>query len=135
MPTYPFLSDEWIEEARKIRDEYRGRLQPLPAKVRMNMVVTEVPFGGGSVDASLDTTAGEPGLELGHLDNPDVTVTLDYPTTRAILVEQNPEAAMQAFMSGRIKVQGDITKLLAVQQVAPDASALEMAGRIKAITA
>ena len=135
MPTYPFLSDEWIDEARKIREEYRGRLQPLPAKVRMNQVITEVPFGDGSVDASLDTTSGELELELGHLDKPDVTITVDYPTARAIFVEQNPEAAMQAFMSGRIKVQGDITKLLAMQQVAPDPLALEVAGRVKAITA
>lgn len=135
MPTYPFLSDEWIEEVRSIREEYRGRLQPLPAKVRMNMVITEVPFGSGPLDVSLDTTSGELDFELAHLSAPDVTITTDYATARALFVEQNPETAMQAFMSGRVKVQGDITKLLAMQQqVAPDPLALEVAKRIKEVT-
>ena len=25
MPSYPFLSDEWLDEARKIRGEYEGK--------------------------------------------------------------------------------------------------------------
>ena len=25
MAQYPFLSDEWVDEARKIREEYEGR--------------------------------------------------------------------------------------------------------------
>ena len=32
----------------------------------------------------------------------------------------NPQAGMQAFMAGKIKVQGDMTKLMAMQQGAPD---------------
>jgi len=27
---YAFLSDEWIEQAHKIRHEYRGRMAPIP---------------------------------------------------------------------------------------------------------
>ena len=52
------------------------------------------------------------------------------------LVEQDGQAAMQAFMGGRIKVQGDMTKLLVLQGQlgTPDPVALEVAGRIKAIT-
>ena len=53
---YPFLSDEWIDEARKIRDESPGRAPPVPVPMRMNLVVTEVPFGDGELDAHLDTT-------------------------------------------------------------------------------
>ena len=30
---YPFLSDEWIEEARDIRAEYRGKTPPIPYPV------------------------------------------------------------------------------------------------------
>jgi putative sterol carrier protein len=42
---------------------------------------------------------------------------------------------MQAFMAGKIKVEGDMTKLMAMQQSAPDATSLELAGKIKEITA
>ena len=37
---YPFLSDEWLEEARKIRAEYAGKSPAIPHVVRMNLVVT-----------------------------------------------------------------------------------------------
>ena len=38
---------------------------------------------------------------------------------------------MQAFMAGKIKVQGDMTKLMAMQQGAPDPKAAEIAERIQ----
>ena len=65
----------------------------------------------------------------------EVTVTVDYPTAKAIFVEQNPQAGMQAFMAGKIKVQGDMTKLMAMQQGTPDPAAAEIAAKIKEITA
>jgi len=42
---------------------------------------------------------------------------------------------MQAFMAGKIKVQGDMTKLMAMQQTAPDPGAVELAQKIKDMTA
>jgi hypothetical protein len=135
--THPFLSPEWIDEARRINDEYRGRTAPVPAEVRVNLVVTDVPFDTGSLDAHVDTSSGELEIETGHIDAADLTLTLDYATARSILVEQDPQAAMSAFMGGRIKVQGDMTKLLVLQgqMGAADPVALEVAGRIRAITA
>ena len=66
--------------------------------------------------------------------NPDLTVTLDYETAKAIIVDQNPQAGMQAFMAGKIKVQGDMTKLMAMQSGAPDPTQQKIAERIKEIT-
>ncbi|MBW3646126.1 MAG: SCP2 sterol-binding domain-containing protein, partial [Actinobacteria bacterium] len=112
MPTYPFLSDEWIEAAREIREQHRDAPQPPVEPIRMNQVVTDVPFGGGVVKSHIDTTSGTMDMELGHLDEPEVTLTLDYATARDIFVNQDRDAAMQAFMAGKIKVQGDMAKLL-----------------------
>jgi putative sterol carrier protein len=131
---YQFLSDEWMAEARKIREEYRGRTTPPAHAIRMNQVITEVPFGDGIVNAHMDTSAGDVEMDIGHLDTAEVTVTLDYDTARAIFVDQNPQAGMQAFMAGKIKVQGDMTKLMAIQAGTPDPTAAEIANRIKAIT-
>jgi hypothetical protein len=136
---YAFLSDEWVEEARRIRAEYAGRTPAPPVAVRMNQVVKGVPFGSGILEAHLDTTAGDLDLETGHLEAPDLTITVDYDTARAILIEGDAQAAMQAFLSGRIKVDGDITKLLALQSSgvvgAVDPASIEMARRIQGITA
>ena len=134
MAKHPFLSQEWMDEARKVREEYKGRTPPIAHQVRMNQVITEVPFGEGTLQSHMDTSSGELVMEEGHLDEVDLTVTLDYETAKAIFVEGNPQAGMQAFMAGKVKVQGDMTKLMAMQQTAPDATAAEIQERIKAIT-
>jgi hypothetical protein len=137
MATYPFLSDEWIEEARRIREEFEGKAPAVPHAVRMNLVITDVPFGDGPVDAHMDTTDGVLELDVGHLDAADLKVTVDYVTAKAILVEGNPQAGMQAFMAGKIRVEGDMAKLMALQTspagASPDAAALGQ--RLKEITA
>ncbi|HET9732435.1 MAG TPA: SCP2 sterol-binding domain-containing protein [Acidimicrobiales bacterium] len=134
MAKYPFLSDEWMTEARKLREEYKGSAPAGPHKVRMNQTITAVPFGEGTIKAHMDTTAGDMEMDLGHVDGADVHITLDYATAKAIFVEGNPQAGMQAFMAGKIKVEGDMTKLMAMGQSSPDPKQLELAGKIKEIT-
>jgi putative sterol carrier protein len=131
---YKFLSDEWVAEAKKVREEFAGKGSPPAHAVRMNQIITDVPFGDGTVNAHIDTSGGEMEMELGHLDNADLTVTLDYDTAKAILIDQNPQAGMQAFMAGKIKVQGDMTKLMAMQSGPVDPVAAEVAAKIKEIT-
>ncbi|HTJ75971.1 MAG TPA: SCP2 sterol-binding domain-containing protein [Acidimicrobiales bacterium] len=141
MPTYPFLSDEWITEARKIRAEVPASPaddEPAANAVRMNQVITDVPFGSGNLDAHLDTSSGTLEMETGHLEHPDVTVTLDYETAKAIFVDGTLEAGMKAFMDGKVRVQGDMAKLIAaLQQLSPpDPAAVDQAQRrIREITA
>ena len=132
-----FLSDEWMEKAKVIREEFEGQGSPPAHQVRMNMVITDCPDGIGSdgnVDAKMDTSGGQLEMDKGHLENPDLTVTVDYETAKAIFVQQDPQAGMQAFMAGKIKVQGDMTKLMAMQAGAPDAVAQELGAKIKEIT-
>jgi SCP-2 sterol transfer family len=136
---YPFLSDEWVAAARQLRAEYADRASPVGVTVRMNQIVRNVPFGEGTIHAHLDTSSGLLDIDLGHLNVPDVTITVDYDVARSLLVDHDPAAAMQAFMSGRIKVDGDIAKLLGSQGggvfgPAGDPVAAEMAQRLLDIT-
>ena len=134
MAQYPFLSDEWVDEARKIRQEYDGTAGTMTHEMRMNLVITDVPFGDGTIDAHLDTTEGHLKLETGHIDPADLKVTLDYTTAKAILVEGNPQAGMQAFMAGKVKVEGDMAKLMMLQGAPPDEHAQEVAKRLREMT-
>jgi hypothetical protein len=134
MATYQFLSDDWLTEARAIRAEYDGKAATIDHSIRMNLVIGEVPFGPGTVEAHVDTSSGELVLDTGHIEPVDLVVSLDYDVAKAILVEGNPQAGMQAFMAGKIKVEGDIAKLLALQSMTPDPSAVEIASRIMAMT-
>ncbi len=118
--SFAFLSDEWITAAREIRTRHESAATALTLEAKINLLITEVPFGGGTIHSYMEATNGRLDLELGALDSPDCTVTTDYATARALLVDQDPAAAMQAFMSGRIKVQGDMMKLMAMQTSVPD---------------
>ncbi|HTN99870.1 MAG TPA: SCP2 sterol-binding domain-containing protein [Microthrixaceae bacterium] len=134
MPKYKFLSEEWVEAAKKIRDEATADGAAPAHQLRMNQIITDVPFGDGTVDAHMDTSDGTVKMDLGHLENPELTVTLDYETAKAILVDGNPQAGMQAFMAGKIKVDGDMMKLMAMQSSVADPSAAEVAAAIKEMT-
>jgi putative sterol carrier protein len=131
---HPFLSDEWLQEAQAIREKYAGEGMSIGHQVKMNQVITGAPFGDGDIELSMDTTSGHVVLEKGHLDDADLTVTTDYETARKIFVDQDPQAGMQAFMAGKIKVQGDMMKLMQMQAVAPDETTRKVADEIKAIT-
>jgi SCP-2 sterol transfer family len=137
VPKYPFLSEEWLAEARRIYEEYRGQAPAPPQVLRMNQVITDVPFGSGTINAHLDTSSGEVEIDTGHVESPDVKVTLDYDTAKAVLVDGDLQVAMQAFMAGRIKAEGDITKLMGLQMAGSggiDPTAAAIATRIKEIT-
>jgi hypothetical protein len=133
------LSDEWLAEARKVRAEFRGRTPDVPVSVRMNQIIEDVPFGGGTIRAHLDTSGGELEIDTGHLESPDLTITIGYGTAKALFVDGDTQGAMQAFLGGRIKVDGDITKLIALQtagaSAAADSVGRELARRLQAMTA
>mgnify|MGYP000259294908 FL=1 len=134
--SHQFLSESWIEAARDIRHRYSGDVPAIDVVVRINVITTKVPFGEGTISAYIDTSNGSLEMELGSLEESDLTVTTDYETARKLFVEQDPTASMQAFMAGRIKVEGDITRLMVMQTSLPQTDKTEaVAAEIKAITA
>ena len=112
MAKYPFLSDQWLDALFALNAEYRDKVPAPSVKMRLNQVVTGVPFGGGTVTMHTDTSSGKAIVGRGHIESPEVTVTTDYETAKTLVVQQDQAAAMQAFMSGKIKVEGDMTKIL-----------------------
>jgi SCP-2 sterol transfer family len=133
--SHPFLSDEWMAEAKAIRERHAGETDKVTQVLRINQVVTDAPWGEGTVESYIDTSSGDVVMDLGRLDDPDVTVTTDYETAKAIFVEQDAAAGMQAFMAGKVTVQGDMMKLMAMQTAMPtDEASQQIAEEIKAIT-
>ena len=133
--TYPFLSEEWMNEARSIRNKYADQVPDVAASIRINQVTTDVPFGDGTVHSYIDTSSGTLMMELGDLDDPDATITIDYDTAKAMFVDQDQAVAMQAFMSGKIVVQGDMMKMMALQTAMPTTEVSQkIAEEVKTIT-
>ncbi|MCB0965911.1 MAG: SCP2 sterol-binding domain-containing protein [Ilumatobacter sp.] len=133
---HDFLSDEWFAAAEALREKYADQLPEPALEIRINQIITDVPFGDGTVEAYLDTSSGSPQFMLGAVDEPDAIVTTDYQTARIMLIDQDPALAMQAFMEGRVRVQGDMMKLMAAQAAQPRNEAAEqLAAELRAITA
>lgn len=134
--SHQFLSAAWIEAARQIREKYKDEAPMITISIKINQVITDVPFGDGTVKSYMDTSSGEMVMELGELADADATVTTDYATAKAIFVNQDQAAGMQAFMSGKIKVAGDMMKVMGMQTAIPQTDITKVvADEIKRITA
>ncbi len=133
MSKYKFLSDEWLTAVIDLQAEYGARLPKPAMPMRMNQIVNGAPVDGGVAHLHVDTTAGYGKLGKGHLEGPDVTVTTEYDVALALLVQNDQAAAMQAFMSGRIKVLGDMTKLM-VPPPPPNDAQKELEAKIRELT-
>lgn len=115
----PFLSAEWMADVQAIRERYAGQTPEITQVLKINQIVTGVPFGEGTVETFLDTSSGSMNMNFGQLEDADVTVTTDYDTARILFVDQDPAAGMQAFLAGKVMVQGDMMKLMAMQTAMP----------------
>lgn len=138
MAKHPFLSPEWMDEARKLREKFADDAGAAAgAPMKMNLTLVDVPFGEGTLDAHVDTSGGGTEMEIGHMEGAEVKLTVPYAVAKAIFVEGNQQAGMQAFMAGQIKVDGDMTKLMAMQGGgggAPGGPAAELQKAIQEIT-
>lgn len=112
MVKHAFLSIEWIEQVTILQSEYRDRMPAPAVKMKMNQVIIDVPFGDGELKMHIDSSSGVASFGVGHLEAADIVVTTDYGTARNLFVENNQQVAMQAFMQGKIKAQGDLAKLM-----------------------
>ena len=110
---HEFLSDGWFERLQELLTEH-GADAPAHQNMVMNLVVTDTPWGDRELH--MGAKDGKADMGMGLEDGADVTLTTDYGTAKDVFVSGNQQAGMQAFMSGKVKVQGDMTKLMMAQQ-------------------
>ena len=113
MAKHAFLSDDWFAIVEKLVEEH-GADAPAHANVVVNLIITDTPFGDER-QMHMGAREGKGHWGIGHADDADVTLTTDYDTAKEVFVSGNPQAGMQAFMAGKVKVQGDMAKLMASQ--------------------
>ena len=70
-------------------------------------------------------------IERGHVEGPGPRVTLDWVTAKALLVDGNPQAAMGAFMEGKVRIEGDVAQADVVAVGVIDPGAQQAAARIR----
>lgn len=124
----PFLSDAWFDEVEKIRGE-----APEPAAQMRDLKLNVVVTGGPDGDRDIRLDAGQ--FERGHVEGAPTKLTVPYDVAKAIFIDGDPQAGMQAFMSGKIKVEGDMSKVMAMQSMSPSPEQQAFQEKLKALTA
>jgi putative sterol carrier protein len=112
-----FLSEEWassVTAALNAHEGFRNAIGAADLTIQFN--TTDAP--DGDVDYYLQSTGGTTALQVGSIETPDVTVKQSYETATAI--SQGELNTQTAFMTGKLKVSGNLAKLMmhqgAIQQ-------------------
>jgi putative sterol carrier protein len=104
-----FLTDEWAAEVDKTLNHHQGFKNAIgTADLGIAFNVSGGP--DGDVAYYLKTAGGDVDLALGALDGADVTINTNYETAAAI--SKGDLNVQTAFMTGKLKVAGNLAKLM-----------------------
>jgi len=123
-----YLSQEWLDESRALAGDQPERAG---ASARMQYVVSGGPDGDVKYSWVLENGKLVES-RLGEIDDADVTLSMTYDDSVAIT--KGDLDANAAFMQGRMKVAGDMGKLMALLPLtmSPEYKALQ--AKVRAIT-
>ena len=108
-----FLSEEWakeVENALSSSDAVKSAAGSMTARIQQVVTTSD-----GEVRYWFKLEGGDVDLGLGEIENPDATITQDYDTAAAL--SKNELTGTAAYMSGKLRVTGDLMKLMQLQGV------------------
>ena len=108
-----YLSDEWaksVTEAVNAHDAFKQ--QAAGKNVKLQYVITTA---DGEVKYYTELKDGQATVAIGEIDDPEATLSSDYDTSAALY--RNELNATAAYMSGKLKIQGDLMKLMQLQGI------------------
>jgi putative sterol carrier protein len=122
-----FLTEEWAQDVTTALNNHEGFKNAIgAADLGIQFTTEETP--DGDVDYFLRSSGGSTNVAVGALDDPDVTVKQSYDT--AVAISKGELNTQTAFMTGKLKVSGNLAKLMmhqsAVQQWAAAVSELDV---------
>lgn len=124
-----FLSDEWFSKVDELIAA-AGDLQ-IPEPMRTAKINVTVTSPQGNTQLHLENGL----FKRGHNAAFATTLTVGDDIARKIFVEGDAPAGVQAFLEGKIQVDGDLASVVAMQTVEPSAPQQRLTRQIAAITA
>jgi len=103
-----------VHEAKTSKEIFLGSSLPpaatqIRAPVGRNVAIAEAPDGIHSMHM-----AGSMLPQKGLIEDAVATLRMPYPLARKLLIDRDQGAAIQAFMAGKIQVEGDISALMSI---------------------
>jgi putative sterol carrier protein len=107
-----FMSEEWIQQVQdtlNANESFKSSAGSQTAKIQQ---IVNTPEGEKKYWFKLDN--GQASLGMGDSPEPvDATITQDYDT--AVALSKNELTGTAAYMSGKLRVSGDLMKLMQLQ--------------------
>jgi putative sterol carrier protein len=107
-----FLSEEWaqaVQDSLNSNETFKASAGSQAARIQQVVAGAD-----GETKYWFTLDGGEVKLGIGELDDPkDATISQDYDT--AVALSKNELTATAAYMSGKLRVAGDLMKLMQLQ--------------------
>lgn len=123
-----FLTDSWFEEVESFGKQ-AGDLNLPPALANM-IINLKIADNAETIEANFTDGLIHKGLN----DDATTTLLLDREILQSIITDFDTNQIMGAFMNGKIRVEGDMSKLMAVQTARPSTEQKTLYTRIKSVT-
>jgi putative sterol carrier protein len=123
-----WLSQEWLDEQQRLSE---GQPERPGASARMQYVITGAPDGEVRYYWVLENGKLLES-QLGELPDAEVTLTQSYED--AMRIQKGELDANAAFMQGRVKVTGNMAKLMALLPITNSAEYKQLQTEIQAVT-
>ena len=108
-----FLSDDWAQALKVVLNGDESFRQAAgSASAKLQQVITTA---DGESRYWITIAGGQIDMGVGEMDSPDATITQSYET--AVALANGELSAVTAFMTGKIKVAGNMGLLLGLQAV------------------
>jgi putative sterol carrier protein len=124
-----FLSDEWFAKVKELTDD-AGELN-IPGPLKDLTINLNVALADGTTK-NVHLAGGQ--FAQGPKAGAPVTVSVPADVAKKIFIDMDQQAGMQAFMSGQMRVEGDVTKLMVLQTVQPSEGLRDLLEDVKDIT-
>jgi putative sterol carrier protein len=108
-----FLTPEWAGAAQDAMNADEGFVTAIGGNTARLQQVVSTPEGEKRYWVKLENGAAQ--VAMGDIDNPDATISQDYDTAKGISTGEL--SAVSAYMTGKLRVTGDLMKLMTMQGV------------------
>jgi len=106
-----FLSAEWAEALKaRLNDDAPFKVATATQTAKIQQVITS---GDGEIHYWITIDSGTIDMGVGDVDAPDATITQSYDT--AVGLAHGQVNAVTAYMTGKIKIAGNLGLLLGLQ--------------------
>ena len=122
-----YLSDEWFAKVDELITEVNLEVAPAAKDLKINFTITRD-------EGNIEFSAAGGKIQKGHNPEAKTKITVPYDLAKKMFVDEDKAAGMQAFTTGKMKIEGDMSKLMAMQAIQPTASQKLLQAKMKEMT-